>query len=70
MKELLSHLETLTAGTPEYHETMTKMIGHLRPHNDSEEEHDLPLLEPILGEENSKKAAAEFSRTKKFVPTR
>lgn len=45
-------------------------MAHLRPHNDSEEQEDLPLLEPKLGEKASKEAAAQFSRTKKFVPTR
>lgn len=45
-------------------------MAHLRPHNDSEENEDLPKLEPILGVERSKEAAATFSRTKKFVPTR
>jgi hypothetical protein len=28
------------------------------------------MLEPILGEDASKEAAAQFSQTKKFVPTR
>jgi hypothetical protein len=46
------------------------MISHLRPHNDSEEREDLPMLENILGGKASKEAAAQFTRTKKFVPTR
>jgi len=70
VKELLSNLESLTPGHSDYHETMAKMISHLRPHNDSEEREDLPMLEPILGDKASKEAAAQFSRTKKFVPTR
>jgi hypothetical protein len=45
-------------------------MQHLKPHNDSEEKNDLPMLEPKLGEEGSKQAAEQFSRTKKFVPTR
>jgi len=70
VKELLSHLESLSPGTEPYHEMMQKMIAHLKPHNDSEEQEDLPQLEPLLGEEGSKEAAQTFSRTKKFVPTR
>jgi hypothetical protein len=45
-------------------------MGHLRKHNDSEENEDLPLLEPSLGTEGSLAAATSFTRTKKFVPTR
>jgi hypothetical protein len=45
-------------------------MQHLRPHNDSEEQEDLPLLEPHLGKEGSKEAASSFSRTKQFLPTR
>jgi hypothetical protein len=57
-------------GTTEYHTTLSDIMQHLKPHNDSEEQNDLPLLEKKLGVEHSKKAAAEFSRTKMFVPTR
>ncbi|KZT29871.1 hypothetical protein NEOLEDRAFT_1055295 [Neolentinus lepideus HHB14362 ss-1] len=70
VKEDLYHLESLTAGTEDYDKTMKKIMEHLRPHNDDEEQTDLPMLEPALGEEGSKAAAAEFKRTKKFVPTR
>ena len=70
MKEKLSLLESLTPGTLEYHDTITQVMEHLHSHNDSEEVEDLPLLEPILGEIESQEAAASFSRTKKFVPTR
>lgn len=70
VKELLYHLESLTAGQPEYHQTLEKVMAHLKPHNDSEEQNDLPALEPLIGAEGSKAAAAQFSRTKKFAPTR
>lgn len=45
-------------------------MEHLKLHNDSEEQRDLPLLELALGLNNSEVAAASFTRTKKFVPTR
>ncbi|KAL0958956.1 hypothetical protein HGRIS_014268 [Hohenbuehelia grisea] len=70
VKKLLSHLETLTPGTSEYDKTIAQVMDHLHEHNDSEEQKDLPLLEPKLGTEGSKEAASSFSRTKKFVPTR
>jgi hypothetical protein len=70
VKELLSHLESLSAEHAEFGETVTKVMAHLRPHNDSEEQNDLPTLEEKLGVERSKAEAARFSRTKKFVPTR
>lgn len=49
---------------------MAAVMGHLRKHNDSEEQNDLPPLEEKLGTAGSKEAAAKFTRTKKFVPTR
>lgn len=70
VKELLSHLESLSAENEEYDKTVTKVMAHLKPHNDSEEQNDLPTLEEKLGVERSKAEAARFSRTKKFVPTR
>lgn len=70
VKERLHHLESLTAGTSDHSETLKQIMTHLHEHNDSEEQEDLPLLEPKLGAERSKSVAAEFSRTKKFVPTR
>ncbi|KAG8771725.1 hypothetical protein FRC16_005859 [Serendipita sp. 398] len=70
VKELLYKLDSLTPGTSEHHDTLKEVIDHLKPHNDSEEINDLPRLEQALGKEASKEAAAAFSRTKKFVPTR
>jgi len=70
VKEMLSNLESLTPGTSEYDTIIEKMMFSLHHHNDDEEVKDLPQLEPHLGEEGSKHAAAQFSLTKKFVPTR
>ncbi|KZP26732.1 hypothetical protein FIBSPDRAFT_854392 [Athelia psychrophila] len=70
VKALLSHLESLSAEHAEFGETVAKVMAHLKPHNDSEEQNDLPPLEEKLGAERSKAEAARFSRTKKFVPTR
>ncbi|KAF7969335.1 hypothetical protein HWV62_27727 [Athelia sp. TMB] len=72
VKELLSHLESLNVekDAQAFGETVEKVMAHLKPHNDSEEQNDLPPLEEKLGVERSKKEAARFSRTKKFVPTR
>ncbi|KAG8815084.1 hypothetical protein FRB91_001561 [Serendipita sp. 411] len=70
VKELLYRLESLTPAKQEYHDTLKDVINHLKPHNDSEEINDLPALEKVIGKEASRKAAAEFSRTKKLAPTR
>ncbi|KAI0056261.1 hypothetical protein BV25DRAFT_1814410 [Artomyces pyxidatus] len=70
VKEQLYALSGQTPGTSEYDTTLKKVMEHLRPHNDSEEQEDLPLLEPELGADGSAQAAQSFSRTKKFVPTR
>ncbi|TFK67781.1 hypothetical protein BDN72DRAFT_871206 [Pluteus cervinus] len=69
-KEKLAYLEGITPGSDEYDGVLEDVMQHLRKHNDSEEQEDLPLLEPQLGTEVSKEAAQSFSRTKKFVPTR
>ncbi|KAJ3809122.1 hypothetical protein F5876DRAFT_89620 [Lentinula aff. lateritia] len=70
VKEQLYQLESLTAGTTDYDTLMTQIMAHLRQHNDSEETQDLPRLEPKLGQEGSQHAAATFTKTKKFAPTR
>jgi hemerythrin-like domain-containing protein len=70
VKEMLYKIESLTPATEEYSALLKQVMDHLRHHNDEEEQKDLPLLEPAIGEEASRQAAAEFTRTKKFVPTR
>ncbi|KIK98634.1 hypothetical protein PAXRUDRAFT_823679 [Paxillus rubicundulus Ve08.2h10] len=70
IKIMLAQLESMHVGTDEYNTLMSKMMAQLREHNDSEEKHDLPLLEGVLHLDNSKEAAHRFSITKHFVPTR
>lgn len=70
VKERLYEIEKLSPGTEEYDQKLAVVMQHLKPHNESEEQNDLPLLESKIGAEASKKAAGEFSRTKMFVPTR
>lgn len=70
VKQELYKLESLKPGTEEYHSLIERMMATLHQHNDDEEVKDLPLLEPALGTDASKKAASSFRRTKKFVPTR
>jgi len=67
---MLSKLETLSPGTTEHFSLLKEVMDHLKPHNDSEEHTDLPMLEKVLGAEESEKAAKSFSRTKMFAPTR
>lgn len=81
MKQLLYDFESLRASSvlpgknkeaelAEQQATILKAVmDHLHSHNDSEEQNDLPNLEPKLGAEGSQKAAADFKRTKKFAPT-
>ncbi|KAF9002484.1 HHE domain-containing protein [Cyathus striatus] len=70
VKDRLYTLECIAAGTTEHTSLLKDIMEHLRPHNDSEEQHDLPLLENALAREDSIKAAKSFQMTKKFVPTR
>lgn len=70
VKNLLYQIESLSPGSDKYDDTMKAVMDHLKPHNDSEEREDLPMLEEKLGPEGSKEAALSFKRTKQFVPTR
>lgn len=70
VKQLLYDLSSREPGTTAYDGTMKAVMDHLKPHNDSEEQNDLPALEQKLGKERSMKEAERFTRTKKFVPTR
>lgn len=70
VKTLLSKLESLQPGTAPYDQTVSEIMRHLHEHNDSEEINDLPILEAKIGAEGSEAAAASFTRTKKFAPTR
>ncbi|KAF5354246.1 hypothetical protein D9756_006998 [Leucocoprinus leucothites] len=70
VKERLYELEGLTPGTEEHALKMQDIVDHLKPHNESEENEDLPLLEAAIGSDESKRAAQSFKNTKKFVPTR
>ncbi|KAI0826677.1 hypothetical protein BC628DRAFT_1320071 [Trametes gibbosa] len=70
VKEQLYKLESLQPGSEEYHTLVTIMMKSLHHHNDDEEIKDLPMLEPIIGEQASKDAALSFKKTKKLVPTR
>ena len=57
VKELLYNLSNSTPGTAQYDEILQKVMAHLCPHNESEENEDLPMLESKLGEEYSASAA-------------
>ncbi|KAJ7603519.1 hypothetical protein DFH06DRAFT_987863 [Mycena polygramma] len=70
VKEMLTKMESLTAGTDEFDQLLERMMASLHEHNNDEEVKDLPLLEPKIGDEASRNAASQFSLTKKFVPTR
>jgi len=69
VKELLAKPETLQVGTAEFDSILERAMAILCQHNDSEEQNDLPRLEMVLHPEHNKEAAAQFRRTKHFVPT-
>jgi hypothetical protein len=70
VKNLLYKIESVQVGTPEHASILKQVMDHLRPHNDSEEQNDLPLLQKAMAAEDIEAAAKSFTRTKKFVPTR
>jgi len=70
VKKLLYDIESHKPGSQEHVAILKSVVELLRPHNDSEEQKDLPLLTKAIGEEASAEAATRFKRTKKFAPTR
>ncbi|KAF8960821.1 HHE domain-containing protein [Flammula alnicola] len=70
VKELLYQLESIAPGSQEHASLLKSVMERLRPHNDSEEKTDLPLLMKALSAEDSAHAVTSFKRTKKFAPTR
>jgi hypothetical protein len=70
MKEILYKLESRTPGTAEFDKLVEEVMDRIRPHHKDEEINELPTLESKLGPERSKQAAASFTLTQKFVPTR
>ncbi|KAF9556871.1 hypothetical protein CPC08DRAFT_764939 [Agrocybe pediades] len=70
VKELLYQIESVKVGTEEHASILKAVVDHLKPHNDSEEQKDLPALQKAIGNDAAAEAAASFKRTKKFVPTR
>ena len=70
VKNLLYKIESVKVGTAEHAAILKEVMDHLRPHNDSEEQNDLPLLQKAMAAQDIEAAAKSFTRTKKFVPTR
>ncbi|KAI6008072.1 hypothetical protein EDC04DRAFT_2582252 [Pisolithus marmoratus] len=70
VKTLLARVESLSVGTPEHENALSKVNDVLTEHIRSEEKHDLPLLESKLQTEESYNAEREFQRTKALAPTR
>ncbi|KAF8883419.1 hypothetical protein BD779DRAFT_1443967 [Infundibulicybe gibba] len=70
VKNQLYRLDSLAPGSTEHQGLLKDIMTHLHKHNDSEEQEDLPLLEPTIGVDGSSMAATNFTRTKKFAPTR
>ena len=58
---------------PKYDSTLKEIWKDLHPHNQTEEDRDLPKLEEALKKEGggaSEALAKSFSTTKQFLPTR
>ncbi|KAF4335024.1 HHE domain protein [Fusarium beomiforme] len=72
VKVLLKVFQDLKATDPSYVPHIKKIWGLLEKHIEEEESRDLPALEQALRSEvkASENLAADFERTKHFVPTR
>ncbi|EED17108.1 conserved hypothetical protein [Talaromyces stipitatus ATCC 10500] len=70
VKEYLYKFQALKPTDTEFEPTLRNLWGDLSAHIRKEEEEDLIQLENGLSEQDSLKLAANFARTKMFVPTR
>ncbi|KLJ12530.1 hypothetical protein EMPG_12446 [Blastomyces silverae] len=70
VKEELKKFQNMKTTDPEFIPTIKALMKNLSKHIKEEEEDDLVKLESALQEEESKKLATSFGRTKAFVPTR
>lgn len=70
VKEMLYKLDKMTASSTEFDTLLEQVMSDLHKHNDGEEQDELPKLESVLTEGDSRSAATSFGRTKMLVPTR
>ena len=70
VSELLYKLQEKSTTDPDFPKVFDYVMGELRPHLRDEEETDIPELEAKLSREESERLAKQFSKTKKFAPTR
>lgn len=69
VKETLSSYESMKPDHPDFIDTATKLIEHLREHIKGEEQHDLPALEAQLTADESASLTREFNRMKMLAPS-
>ncbi|KAI5899256.1 uncharacterized protein SCHCODRAFT_02604620 [Schizophyllum commune H4-8] len=70
VKEKLYELEKLDPGSTEFDTLLESTMSALHKHIDTEERDEMPKLEALLMDEDSKSAAGSFARTKMIAPTR
>ncbi|KAL2131981.1 hypothetical protein VTI74DRAFT_4382 [Chaetomium olivicolor] len=70
IKELLRDFQSMESKDPSYVPKLTELWCKLADHIEDEERYDLPALEAKLSPDQSQALSKDFSRTKKFVPSR
>lgn len=70
MKEDLYKLQSMSPESPEFSPLLETLMQDLHTHIEHEKEVDMPTLEKAISEEESKKIALSFMRTKQIVPTK
>ncbi|KAL1714126.1 hypothetical protein EV715DRAFT_210176 [Schizophyllum commune] len=70
VKEKLYEIEKLDPGSTEFDALLESTMSALHKHIETEERDEMPKLEALLMEEDSKSAAGSFARTKMIAPTR
>ncbi|KAL1665717.1 hypothetical protein GGF50DRAFT_126229 [Schizophyllum commune] len=70
VKEKLYELEKLDPGSTEFDTLLESTMSALHKHIETEERDEMPKLEALLMDEDSKSAAGSFARTKMIAPTR
>jgi hypothetical protein len=70
VKEQLKEFQDLKESDPSFNTVLKSLMNDLSKHIKDEEEHDLPMLEDALTDDESNGLANKFERTKMFVPSR
>ena len=70
IKEHLKHFQTMKAADKDFAATLGGLMDQFSRHVEVENTRNLPMLENVIDSQENRALAAEFEKTKMFVPSR